>query len=219
VPKESGFIPAEGELYFSTDGGTSYARLVQGFHGGAEKYELQLPQLATARARIRLIVIDGTTRHALTGDSQADFTIGANVGSAARIDFVSSEKVVQNWSDSAFQGAQSSGSMRLVVNLRITNIGGEEIINPFLRVAEVNRGNILLTRDAKSTPANGANQSIDVGSDNRLSPGETVQARLVVGLVSKKKFNLLVNLYGVPASGDIAPAAAVRVWNSKPKNR
>jgi hypothetical protein len=109
--------------------------------------------------------------------------------------------------------------MRLVVNLRITNIGGEEIINPFLRVAEVNRGNILLTRDAKSTPANGANQSIDVGSDNRLSPGETVQARLVVGLVSKKKFNLLVNLYGVPASGDIAPAAAVRVWNSKPKNR
>ena len=219
VPKESGFIPAEGELYLSTDGGTSYARLVQGFPGGSEKYKLQLPQLATSRARVRLIVIDSTTHHSLTGDSQADFTIGANVGSAVQIGFVSSEKVVQNWSDSSFAGTQSSGSMRLIVNVKITNSGGMDIINPFLRVAELGRGNILLTRDAKSTPANGANQSIDVGGDNLLSPGETAEVRLVIGLVSKKKFNLSLNLYGVPASDTIAPAGAVRVWSGKPKNR
>jgi hypothetical protein len=59
---------------------------------------------------------------------------------------------------------------------------------------------------------------VDAGSDNTLSPGETVDARLVVGLLAAKKFFLSVEMYGVPGE-PIIPASAVNVWSGKPRTR
>jgi hypothetical protein len=107
--------------------------------------------------------------------------------------------------------------MRLTITLNVTNTGQVGVANPFLRVAGVTRGNVLLTRDTGSSPTAGARQSIDVGVDNILSPGETIQARLIVGLTGKKKFDLMMELYGVPVTGSITPGSAVRVWKGKPR--
>ncbi|HET9533187.1 MAG TPA: hypothetical protein VFQ92_22725, partial [Blastocatellia bacterium] len=85
-------------------------------------------------------------------------------------------------------------------------------------VSGVTRNNILLTRDAGSNPSAGARQTIDSGEDHILSPGETVDVRLIVGLTGKKKFDLMMELYGVPLDGSITPGSAVRVWKGKPRN-
>jgi hypothetical protein len=61
--------------------------------------------------------------------------------------------------------------------------------------------------------------SIDAGPDNALSPGETVEAHLVLGLTKAKKFSFTAGLYGVPLGGTINPADAVSVWSGKPKTR
>lgn len=218
VPKESGFHPVRQELYLSTDGGANYERIVEDIPGNVEKYLLTLPKVSTTRARIRMLAIEGSVGNSLVGDSQADFTIGSNVGSGVEISFVSSEKISLNWSDTS-SDEPVSGSLRFVVNVSLTNRGSTPIANPFLRVADLNRGNILLNRDPKTTPSAGARLSIDVGTDNILSPGETVQTRLLVGLVSKKKFNLSIELYGVAVGGTIIPSSPTRVWSNKPKNR
>jgi hypothetical protein len=77
---------------------------------------------------------------------------------------------------------------------------------------------VLLTRDPNSNRTVGARFYIDAGSDITLSPGETVDARLVVGLVKQKKFNMSVEMYGVPGE-PIVPANAVTVWTGKPRTR
>ncbi|MGA9771093.1 MAG: M14 family metallopeptidase [Blastocatellia bacterium] len=218
VPEESGFVPARQELYLSTDGGTNFERIVEGLPGNIEKYLLTLPNVSTTRARIRLLVIEGVFGNSLVGDSQADFTIGANVGSGVDIKFLSSEKLSLNWSDTASDNP-ASGALRFVVNVSLTNRGSVPVANPFLRVADLNRGHVLLNRDPKTAPSVGARLSIDVGEDNILSPGETAQARLLVGLVSKKKFNLAVEMYGVPVEGTIIPSSPIKLWSNKPKNR
>jgi hypothetical protein len=100
----------------------------------------------------------------------------------------------------------------------LTNKGSVPLANPFLRVDELNRGNVLLTRDAKSKATAGARLSLDVGGDNLLTSGETAKARLVIGLVSKKKFNLSVQLYGVAQGGTVIPSSAVKIWSGKPKS-
>jgi carboxypeptidase T len=221
VPKETSFHPSQQGLYLSIDGGQSFEPLAEGINGADEKYQLTLPVISTARARLRLVAVDGRTGSTLIGDSQADFTIGANVGSGIEIDLLSSEKVNQSWTDSPseeFAGG-TGGPSKLILNIRVTNRGNSAIENPFLRVAELNRGNVLLARDPQSKATVGARQLIDVGGDNLLSPGESAQARLVIGLVSKKKFNLSVQLYGVPVTGAVTPASAVNIWSSKPKSR
>jgi len=78
---------------------------------------------------------------------------------------------------------------------------------------------VLLSRDAKSKLTIGALQSIDAGGDDLLSPGETAQARMEIGLVIHKKFVMWVNLCGVPVDGTIHPASSVRIWKGKPKNK
>lgn len=221
IPKNSGFVPVRQDLLLSTDGGASFAPVAEGLPGAIEKFPVILPEVATTRARVRVLAIEGILGNALIGDGLSDFTIGANLGSAIDISFVSSEKVSQNWADPPSEDvpAGSSGSSRLIVNLKLINRGSVTILNPFLRIADLTRGNVLLTRDPGSRSIVGAIQTIDAGGDNALAPGETVQVRLVVGLVKKKKFELSVMLFGVPLSGSINPASPVTVWSGKPKAR
>jgi hypothetical protein len=93
------------------------------------------------------------------------------------------------------------------------------VANPLLRVAELSRTNVLLTRDILTKPTTGSIQFIETGSDNLISPGEFVDVRLIIGLVVRKKFNLSVEFYGVPVGGSIASGGAVNVWKGKPKNK
>ncbi|HKP85260.1 MAG TPA: M14 family zinc carboxypeptidase, partial [Blastocatellia bacterium] len=218
LPKEFGFNTVQQELYFSNDGGASYERIGGDLPGNVEKYLFTLPKVSTTRARIRVLAIEGSVGNSIVGDSQADFTIASNVGSGVDVRFVSSEKVTLSWTDTA-SDERASGSLRLVINLTVTNRGNVPVANPFLRAAELNRGNVFLTRDPKSLPSVGARLSLDVGSDNILSPGETAEARLIIGLVSKKKFNLSVDMYGVAVGGTIIPSSPARIWTGKPKSR
>ena len=207
-------------LSLSTDGGISFSVLADNIPPNVQRYDVTMPRAATTRARIRLVAIEPVTHSFLIAASQSDFSIGTNVGSNMDISFVSSEKVDLNWSDvlSDDPPNSASGSSRLILNLKITNRGNIPVLNPFLRVGELTR-NVLLTRDARSTWADAGRQSIDAGSDNTLSPGETVDARMVIGLVSRKKFSMSVQVYGVPSTGAINPADAVNVWSGKPATR
>ncbi|MEK6299362.1 MAG: M14 family metallopeptidase [Acidobacteriota bacterium] len=221
IPKDSGFVPVRQDLLLSTDGGASFAHVATGLPGAVEKFPIVLPAVATTRARVRVLAIEGSLGSALVGDGLFDFTIGANLGSAVDISFVSSEKVSQSWADPPSEDVPdgSSGSLRFVVNLRLTNHVSATILNPFLRIDELTRSNVLLTRDPGSRSIVGALQKIEAGGDNALAAGESVQIRLVLGLVKKKKFNLSVMLFGVPLSGSISPGSPVAVWSGKPKTR
>jgi hypothetical protein len=218
LPRDSGFVPVQQQVWLSTDGGQNFAPITEDIWGIVDRAQVILPQTATASARVRISAREGVLGNTLFGDSANDFTIGANVTSAAGINFVSSELINQNWTDASPDlSPAATGPMRLTITLNVTNTGQVGVANPFLRVAGVTRGNVLLTRDTGSSPTAGARQSIDVGVDNILSPGETIQARLIVGLTGKKKFDLMMELYGVPVTGSITPGSAVRVWKGKPR--
>ena len=217
APNAPGFPQS---LSLSTDGGASYGPLAGDIPSNAQRYEVTIPRVSTTRARLRLLAVDPLSHNYLFAASEADFSIGLNVGSNVDISFVSSERLDVGWSDTAAGDPPStaSGAMRLNINLKITNRGSTAIINPFLRVAELSR-NVLLTRDPQSRWTEGARQTIDAGPDNAISPGETVDARLVIGLLTVKKFFLSVEMYGVASGGAINPGDAVNVWSGKAKTR
>ncbi|PYT04678.1 MAG: hypothetical protein DMF60_14535 [Acidobacteria bacterium] len=217
APNAPGFPQS---LSLSTDGGASYSLLVGDIPPNAQRYEVTIPRVSTTRARLRLLAVDPLSNNYLFAASEADFSIGLNVGSNIDISLASSEKLDVGWSDTAAGDPPStaSGALRLNINLKITNRGNTAIINPFLRVAELSR-NVLLTRDPQSRWTEGARQTIDAGPDNTISPGETVDARLVIGLLTPKKFSLSVEMYGVASGGAINPGDAVNVWSGKPRNR
>jgi hypothetical protein len=218
LPRDSGFVPVQQRVWLSTDGGINFAPITEDIWGIVDRFQVTLPETATTSARVRIAAREGVFGNTLFGDSATDFTIGANVTSAASINFVSSELLSQNWTDASSDlSSAATGPLRLIITLSLTNSGQVGVVNPFLRVAGVTRSNVLLTRDTGSSPTAGARQSIDAGGDNVLSPGETVQARLIVGLTGKKKFDLMVELYGVPATGSITPGSAIRVWKGKPR--
>jgi hypothetical protein len=221
LPKNSGFIPASHEIQYSSDGGFTFRPILQNIFGNIEKAQITLPQNATTRARIRVYSREVLFGNLIYGDSQADFTIGANVGTGMEMKFVSSERLDQTWTDAPFDEPNfvASGAMRLALTLDITNRGTVAVANPFLRVAEVSRANVLLSRDRTSKQVVGALQTFDVGSDNLLSPGETVRVRLVIGAINKKQFTFSLNLYGVASGGTISPAAPVVVWDKKVKSK
>ncbi|HJQ22684.1 MAG TPA: M14 family metallopeptidase [Blastocatellia bacterium] len=218
LPRQAGFQPVQQQLYLSTDSGVSFTQLVENIPGSVEKYVLTLPKVATTTARLRVLAIEGTFGNALYGDSRADFIIGANVGANVDIALLSSEKQNVDWMENS-GGQTTSGAMRLVMNLRITNRGGVAMASPFLRIADLSRSHVLLTRDPQTLPGTGAQQALDVGDDGQLAPGESVDVRLILGLVSKKKFAMSVELYGVGVGGTIAPAAATQVWTGKPRSQ
>jgi hypothetical protein len=178
-----------------------------------------MPRVATTRGRIGLVAIEPVNHNPMVASSQEDFSIGLNVGSNVDISFVSSERVDLNWSDLSADEPPStaSGASRLIVNVKITNRGSTPIASPFLRVAEQNR-HVMLTRDPKSRWTEGARIYVDAGVDNTLVPGETVDARLVIGLINAKKFFLSVDMYGVP-SQPIVPSSAFTIWTGKPRTR
>jgi len=216
APNAPGFAQS---LSLSTDGGVSFAALAENIPSDAQRYRVTMPRLATDRGRILLLATEPVSRNIMVAVSPADFSIGVNVGSNVDIGFVSSEKVDLNWTDTSSDDPPitTSGPSRLIVNLSISNLGNTPIASPFLRVAEMNR-HLVLTRDPKSRSTAGARLNVDAGDDNTLSPGETANARLVVGLVKSKKFFLSVEIYGVPGE-PITPASAVTVWTGKPRTR
>ncbi|MCI0485881.1 MAG: M14 family metallopeptidase [Blastocatellia bacterium] len=221
VSKSDNFIPVQHEILLSTDGGESFARIAEGIRGDVDKFQVRLPPVATGRARIRVLAREGVFGNTVFGDNQGDFRIGANVNSAVEIVFGSSERLDVGWTDSSSGGATpaSSGPARLAINLKVINRTSTPIAYPFLQIASLSRNNVLLSRDVKTRPGQGALQSLDAGEDGLLSPGETAEARLEVGLVIMKKFKLWVNLCGVPTGGTISPGASVQVWKGKPKNK
>jgi carboxypeptidase T len=218
LPRQSGFQAVQQELYLSLDGGASFTRLADNIPGNVEKYSVTMPNVSTTTARLRLLAIEGGLGTAIYGDSRADFTIGANVGANIDISFISSEKQNVNWTDNSAD-QMVSGALRLVVNLRITNRGEVAIASPFLRVADLSRNHVLLTRDPQTLPGVGARQSFDVGEEGQLAPGESAEVRLILGLVAKKKFSMSVDLYGVGVGGAIAPASPATIWTGKPRNQ
>jgi hypothetical protein len=220
LPRDSGFIPVQQQIWLSTDGGQNYAPITSDIWGIVDRFDVTLPQSATTSARLRISAREGVFGNTLFGDSATDFTIGANVSSAVNISFVSSELLNQNWADSSSElSPAATGPMRLIITLSLTNSSQVGVANPFLRVAALNRDYVLLTRDSGSRPVTGARQSIDAGDDHILSPGETVQARLIMGLTARKKFNLSVELFGVPVNGAITPGSATKIWKGKPRSR
>jgi hypothetical protein len=208
-------------LTLSTDGGLSFSVLADNIPPDLQRYNVTIPKVSTTQGRVRLLAYDSSATHnLLIATSQADFSICSNVGSNVDISFVASEKMDLNWSDTSSDDTPStaSGASRLLVDVKITNRGSIPIVNPFLRVAELTR-NVLLTRDPKTKSAEGARQTINAGSDNTLSPGETATARLAIGIVKPKGFSLSLSLYGVALGGTIAPSAPVNIWSGKPKTR
>jgi len=206
-------------LTLSTDGGISFSPLAPNVPSDVQRYRVTMPRVATTQGRIGLIAVEPINHNPMVASSQEDFSIGLNVGSNVDVSFVSSEKVDLNWSDLSTDEPPdtASGASRLIIDVKISNRGDTPIMSPFLRVAEMSR-HVMLTRDPKSRWTEGARIYVDAGSDNTLSPGETADARLVVGLVSAKKFFLSVEMYGVPTQ-PIIPASAFTVWTGKPKTR
>jgi hypothetical protein len=221
VPREAGFIPVEQQIMLSVDGGVNFTPLAQGISGALEKLSLTLPRTATTAARIRVVAREGVFGNVVFGDNQNNFTIAANVGSGVGIGFASSERVDLNWSEAPSEENPSgaSGTSRLAINLNITNDSSVPIANPFIRVDTLTRAHVVLSRDSRSNGGEGARQTIDAGGDDVLAPGETIQARLIVGLIDRKKFQLRVGLYGVPVGGSITPSDGVKVWKGKPKTK
>jgi carboxypeptidase T len=215
VPVFTGFIPGQQEIWISTDGGTSYAQLAAAIPGNVEKYSITVPNTPTTAARIRILVIEQARGNAIFGDSPGNFTIGTNVGSALDVSVASSELIDQNWAD---EPSGASGSLRLAININLTNHSSTPITNPFLRVAELTRGNVLLSRDSNSEAASGGRQSLSAGGDNLISPGETIKERLVLGLVSRKKFIFSVDIYGVAPGGSVFPSNPFTIWRGKPSS-
>lgn len=218
APNAPGFSQT---LTLSTDGGLSFSTLVANIPSSVQRYTAKIPEVSTTQGRIRLLAYDsGVNHNLLVATSQADFSICSNVGSKVDIGFVASERMDVNWTDTSSDDppTTASGAIRLMIEVRITNKGTLPIVNPFLRVAELTR-NVLLTRDPQTKSADGARQTIDAGSDNLLSPGESATARLAIGIVKPKSFSLSLSLYGVATGGTITPSSAVNVWVGKPKTR
>ncbi len=212
------FSPVEQEIWISTNGGLNYERALGGVPGQADKATVNLPVDVTSSARVRIVAIDGGQLGAIFTDGKRDFSICANVGSTIEMTFISSQRIDQSWTDTS-ENPPRTGSSRLVINLRVTNRGSVPILNPFLRVGELTRDHTLLSRDVKSSAAIGARQSLDAGEDALLSANESTDARIVLGLASKKKFKLGFELYGIPVDGSISGATSLRVWNGKPKSK
>jgi carboxypeptidase T len=216
----TGFIPADEEIWLSTDSGVSHFRIADGIPGSANSYTVVLPSVATSQARIRVLVQDATTGNFTFGDNPANFTIGQNVGSGASIAVVSSSLLEESWSDSPApgHGSNANGNSQLAITLNLTNTGSVAIATPFLGVDTMTR-NVLLSREPESDQAVGARQPVDAGSSQILLPGQSVQVAVKVGLTNRKKFSLAVNVFGAPIGGNVQASSSTTIWQGKPRTQ
>ncbi|HKV41158.1 MAG TPA: M14 family zinc carboxypeptidase, partial [Blastocatellia bacterium] len=221
LSSQTAFIPSEQEIWFSTDSGVTFSEIAQGLSGQVSSFPITLPVTPTTGARVRVFARNLSTGGTALGDSAADFTIGANVGGGLRTTFVSSQVLSQSWSDTGPAGTNPvSGLFELAITINVTNFSGTAIANPFLQIATLTGGDVLLSRDKASPQASGATQSIEGSSAGILEPGGTTQVRLLVGLVlRRKKFNLSANLFGVPTGGSVGGAGPIPIWVGKAHNR
>jgi carboxypeptidase T len=219
IPKGLSFTPAQEQVTLSTDSGISFTSIAEGISGSVNSFTITVPRIASIGARIKMLAQDVTTGNLIFGETPSNFTIGANVGTAVDVQVTNTQIVDQGWTDTppAGQGTAATGDSRLVIDLSIANHGALPIANPFFRTSTLERGNVLLSRDGNSPQATGGRQSVDPGSDGLLGAGKTAQARLVVGLVTRKKFSFLVDFYGVPIGGSIVPASSFQLWHGKPR--
>jgi hypothetical protein len=216
VPSDPRFVPAQQEIWLSTDAGFLFAPIVTGIGPTADKRLVVLPRTSTTRAIIRVFTRGLNTTF---GDSEGTFTIGSDVGSGLALTLASSQLVEQGWTDQAAGIGTLSGPAKLLIDVTVTNRGSIPVANPFLRVAEITRNNILLSRVSNSLPGGGARQYLDAGSDGVLAPGRSLSVRLIVGLVKFKKFNLTVEAYGVAIGGQVNPSGPQSVWQGKPRTQ
>jgi hypothetical protein len=216
----AGFIPADEEIWLSTDSGVSHFRIADGIPGSANSYTVVLPSATTSQARIRVLVQDATTGNFTFGDNPANFTIGQDVGSGVSIAVVSSSLLEESWSDSPAPGYGSSanGSSQLAITLNLTNTGSVAIATPFLGVDALTR-NVVLSREPESNQAVGARQPVDAGSSQILLPGQSVQAVVKLGLTNHKKFSLTVSVFGAPIGGNVSGGSATTIWQGKPRSQ
>jgi carboxypeptidase T len=216
----SAFNPAGEQIWLSTDSGVSHFQIADGIPGSANSYIVTLPSVATNQARIRVLVQDAATGNFTFGDNQANFTIGENVGSSVTVAVVSSTVVEQSWSDSPTpgHGTSASGDSQLAITLNVTNTGSVAIATPFLAVDSMTR-NVLLSREPDTDQAAGARQSINAGPGQILSPGNSAQVVVNVGLINRKKFSLGVNVFGAPLGGTVVASSAVTIWHGKPRGQ
>jgi hypothetical protein len=221
VPRQPGFVPSHQELKLSLDGGLNFSTFANDLGGDLEKLLVLLPQVTTTRARLRVVATESTVGNFIFGDNEADFTIGANVGSGVEISFASSERVDLSWTEAPTDENPSgiNGTSRLILNLNVTNRSGVPVQNPFLVIDKLTGSHVLLSRDRSSAQRVSARQSFVAGGDNILSSGETTQLQMTIGLVDRKKVTVAVEVFGVPVGGTIGPAPSVRVWKGKPKNK
>ena len=217
LPQPLGFTVAQQQLWLSTDGGATFGELSHGIDPAAISSTITIPPAATTQARIKVVAGDSSLTNVVQGLDQSNFTIGANVGSAVRVTVDSSELLNQSWSDNG-SGGMVSGEFQLQISLSVTNKGVVAIANPFLRIAALTKGNVLLSRDPIGTLSPSVIQSISPGSGVSLMPGQTTQMELVVGLVTEKKFALTANVFGVPVSGAISAKHPTTIWSGKPRN-
>lgn len=216
-----GFSPNEQQLWFSTDSGITFTELVEGIPPNVNSRTISIPAEITSHAQMRVVARDTTTGSATLGDSPANFTVGTNVGSGVLVTFVSSELLNQTWSDVKVIGASGapSGQQQLAITLNITNSSQATIVNPFIRVSTLTKGDILISRDLGTLPASGGIQSINGPAMSQIAPGDSVQVTLMVGLLKPKKFQLLINVFGVPTGGSVSGGAPVTVWTGKPRTK
>jgi hypothetical protein len=78
-----------------------------------------------------------------------------------------------------------------------TNTSTLPIRKPFYEVVEISGGNVLINADSGPGGA-GATLTLDVGSDQQLTPGESVETEFRIGLQTLNPFTFLVDVMGEP---------------------
>lgn len=94
------------------------------------------------------------------------------------------------------------------IQTTFTNVMTETYRNIFFKVEVLTGNNLLLNADGGPGGV-GSTLTIpnaDLGSDGKLTPGESFQVSFEIGLAERKQFDFFVDLYGVNATGGVNPS-------------
>jgi hypothetical protein len=220
LPQALWFTVAQQQIWLSTDGGSSFSQLAGNIGASASSFSVTLPSAATTQARLKVVAGDADLVNVIQGLGASNFTIGQNVGKGLSVSLVSSQLLNQSWSYSPGPGqATESGASQLAITLNVTNAGSTAISNSFFQVDKLSKDNVLLSSDPTAGVSASVVQSINSGSGGTLSAGQSVQVRVIVGLVAEKNFTLSANVYGAPSGGSVAASHPITIWQGKPRTR